>query len=200
MKKIKKTAKLEKKALLQKAALQTFNKLGYHETRIEDIALKAKTGKGTFYLYFQSKEDLVHSLFDDFLEKFNQLHAWVSKNLHSNPNIGEVYSEEGKVIIQILEENRDLGLFLLKEGRSVSPEINKRLSEFISIQEKQATQSYKTAQKLGLMGDIDPKYAALCVVGGILHIYTLWLEGKVKDSPEVMLKKTLEFYLQALLK
>lgn len=195
-----KKTKPSKKTLLQKAALQTFIKSGYHQTRIEDISQRAKIGKGTFYLYFKNKEDVVHSLLDDFIEKFNELHRWVSQSLQTSSDINEIYSEEGQVILRLLEENRDLGFFLLREGKSISESMNKRITDFFTLQEKQAEQSYKLVQNLGLLRNIDPKYAALCVVGGILHIYNQWLEGKIKEPPAIMLQKTLGFYLQALAK
>ncbi|MBU0992814.1 MAG: TetR family transcriptional regulator [Proteobacteria bacterium] len=39
-------------------AFQVFKEKGYSETTINDIVLKARVGKGTFYQYYQNKEDL----------------------------------------------------------------------------------------------------------------------------------------------
>jgi AcrR family transcriptional regulator len=44
------------------AAMVTFDKRGYHATRVNDIVEIAKTSHGTFYLYFSNKEDLLRAL------------------------------------------------------------------------------------------------------------------------------------------
>ena len=48
--------------LLIEAALEKFNELGYHATRIEDIVGAAGASRSTFYLHFRSKIDVVHEL------------------------------------------------------------------------------------------------------------------------------------------
>ena len=44
------------------AAMITFDRRGYHATRVNDIVEIAKTSHGTFYLYFSNKEDLLRAL------------------------------------------------------------------------------------------------------------------------------------------
>src|SRR5687767_8026727 len=40
------------------AALEEFTSQGFTATKLEDVAVRAGIGKGTIYLYFNSKEDL----------------------------------------------------------------------------------------------------------------------------------------------
>ena len=46
-----------RKAILE-AAFQAFTAQGFTATRLDDVAERAGTGKGTIYLYFSSKEAL----------------------------------------------------------------------------------------------------------------------------------------------
>ena len=46
-----------------------FAQKGYFTARVRDIASTAGVADGTIYLYFKSKEDIIVSLFADFLEK-----------------------------------------------------------------------------------------------------------------------------------
>lgn len=50
--------KQDKKNRLMTTAIELFGTKGYNKTSISDIAKKAGVAKGTFYLYFKSKEDL----------------------------------------------------------------------------------------------------------------------------------------------
>lgn len=46
------------------AAKRTFEELGYFETRVADIAKAAHVSHGTFYTYFDSKDDVLRELVD----------------------------------------------------------------------------------------------------------------------------------------
>lgn len=189
----------QKKQLIQKASLKCFLSKGYHQTRIEDIIAEASIGKGTFYLYFENKEDLVLSFIQEFKEMFKQIHLWITVSLNEDVDLKDLFKKEGQKIVKILKENRELVTFLFHEGKSISPKITAEISDFFDGQIKSAEKSYKKAQKLGLIKDVNPRYAAYCVVGGISHIYTMWLEGSIGDDIETILTNTLDFYLQALL-
>ncbi len=59
--------KRRKKRFMEEA-LVLFGKKGYHATTVEEIAKAVRTGKGTFYWYWPSKEALFHELV---LQKFD---------------------------------------------------------------------------------------------------------------------------------
>ena len=56
--------KIEKKQRLLTAAYQCFTEIGYYQTSIDNIVNKAHVAKGTFYLYFKDKEDILKALVD----------------------------------------------------------------------------------------------------------------------------------------
>lgn len=58
---------------LLNAGVSVFSRRGFHATRVDDIARKAKTSHGTFYLYFSSKEQLFEELVSEVAEEFNSL-------------------------------------------------------------------------------------------------------------------------------
>ena len=61
----------EKKAeAIGSAALHEFRKLGYHETRMADIASAAGIGKGTLYEYFNDKTDILRFVFQRYFDAF----------------------------------------------------------------------------------------------------------------------------------
>jgi TetR/AcrR family transcriptional regulator, fatty acid metabolism regulator protein len=54
----------DKRSAILDAALRVFAKHGYASARVSDIASEAGVGKGTVYLYFKSKEDLLMGVFE----------------------------------------------------------------------------------------------------------------------------------------
>jgi len=59
----------EKKKLIMEVALELFANDGYHSTSISKIAKKAQMSKGLMYNYFDSKEDLLSSIFDNIMNR-----------------------------------------------------------------------------------------------------------------------------------
>src|SRR4029453_9256407 len=43
---------------------------GYHRTSLDDVLRESGAGKGNFYHYFRSKEDLGYAILDRLLERF----------------------------------------------------------------------------------------------------------------------------------
>jgi AcrR family transcriptional regulator len=58
----------KKRRLIMKTAAELFATRQYHAVRLEDVAAAAGVGKGTIYIYFDSKEDLHASLIYDGFE------------------------------------------------------------------------------------------------------------------------------------
>jgi len=57
------------------AAMEAFDRRGYHATRVNDVVEIAKTSHGTFYLYFSNKEDLLRALVAEAAAESSELYA-----------------------------------------------------------------------------------------------------------------------------
>jgi len=53
-----------KRELILRAATRVFARNGYFNSKVADIARAAGVADGTVYLYFKSKEEILHSIFD----------------------------------------------------------------------------------------------------------------------------------------
>ena len=62
----------DKKMNMIDAALKLFEEQGYHQTKVSDIVREAGVAQGTFYLYFQSKEDLFRSIAGSCLDDISE--------------------------------------------------------------------------------------------------------------------------------
>ncbi|MBO0781472.1 MAG: TetR/AcrR family transcriptional regulator [Ktedonobacteraceae bacterium] len=69
---LKERQKQEREALILKVAEEVLLEKGYHETSMEEIATRVGVAKGTVYLHFPSKEDLVVAIFSRDLQRFSQ--------------------------------------------------------------------------------------------------------------------------------
>ncbi len=70
-------SKLEKKELIIKKSRELFSEIGYEETKVEDITKALGISKGSFYTYFNSKEEVLNEILkilkDEYIEMINRI-------------------------------------------------------------------------------------------------------------------------------
>src|SRR5437879_12408080 len=59
----------DKRPSILRAATRLFARNGYFNSKVADIARAAGVADGTVYLYFKSKEEILHSIFDRNMEE-----------------------------------------------------------------------------------------------------------------------------------
>ena len=60
----------DKREAILRAAIKVFAGKGYFNSKVADIAKEAGIADGTVYLYFKSKDEILHSFFDRAMEDF----------------------------------------------------------------------------------------------------------------------------------
>src|SRR6267154_3540256 len=69
---LKEKQRQERETLILQAAEEVLMEKGYHETSIDEIAARVGIAKGTVYLHFPSKEDLVIAIFERDMQQLLQ--------------------------------------------------------------------------------------------------------------------------------
>lgn len=60
----------DKREAILRAAIKVFARNGYFNSKVSDIAREANIADGTVYLYFKSKDEILHSVFDRAMDEF----------------------------------------------------------------------------------------------------------------------------------
>lgn len=60
----------DKRETILRAAIKVFAGKGYFNSKVADIAAEAGIADGTVYLYFKSKDEILHSIFDRAMAEF----------------------------------------------------------------------------------------------------------------------------------
>lgn len=103
--------RLRREALL-KAAQDVFEREGYFDTRVTDIVAHAHVSHGTFYVYFDSKDEILRCLIDELVETLyagstgEEVHHDTSAYAHLEATIRQfmaVYKANAKMM-RILEQ------------------------------------------------------------------------------------------------
>jgi len=111
--------------VIKSAALKLFNQYSYVKTTVADIASVAGIGKGSIYLVYKTKDDILFSLIDDSIQEIKAQYApWFSDDSISLDSKVITFS---RIIIEQLFKMRDLmfGSFENVEGREIQDIYNK---------------------------------------------------------------------------
>lgn len=103
------------------AAALNFKRKGFSETSIADIMKVANLGVGTFYNYFESKEELLLALLKELADKVENA---VEEGEKANLTSLQLLEHACKVMAKLLDENRFvLPLFLSASEHSDKPDL-----------------------------------------------------------------------------
>ncbi|MEU8522549.1 TetR/AcrR family transcriptional regulator [Streptomyces sp. NBC_01216] len=92
------------------AAVRVFARHGYADSRIEDIAREAGIAKGSVYLYFGSREELLRAAYDGLAARSEALLSEVG---HHPGDASERLAFLVRSVVELLARERDLALALL---------------------------------------------------------------------------------------
>jgi AcrR family transcriptional regulator len=66
-----------RKGELIEAAELLFRESGYRQTSVSDIVKKVGVAQGTFYYYFQSKDDILDAVVDHYIDSYRRALEWL---------------------------------------------------------------------------------------------------------------------------
>ncbi len=137
--------KVQKRELLMDAGYELFLKNGVNDVSISEITRKAGTAKGTFYLYFKDKYDLLNSLV---LFKSSQI---MSKAIEAS-----VHLPEGSVTDRALFVV-DYVIEFMKTNKDMLKLIDKNLSWGVFVEAIEKDESYSNLKELSklVLGDFE---------------------------------------------
>jgi len=166
----------DKREAILRAGIRVFASKGFFNSKVADIAGEAGIADGTVYLYFKSKDDILHSIFDramaDFItEGKKELEGIESPDLRLR-RIAELHLER-------LGADRDMAVVFQVELRG-STKFMQEFSaagfhEYLEI----IRMTIEDGQKKGMFrSDLKPVVAAKIFYGSLDEMVTNWILSK----------------------
>jgi len=170
----------EKRRLILDAAVRVFARKGYHSSRVGDIAEEAGVAHGLLYHYFESKEQLLETVFRETWSALLEAFARVAESDDQAP---EQLRQVAAILLRSWRRDPDLVRVLVREvGRSQT--LPARVEEvgavFLAIEG-----IVERGQAAGdLRGDVEPRLVSWIFYGAIEEILTGWVLGQLADADE----------------
>jgi TetR/AcrR family transcriptional regulator, fatty acid metabolism regulator protein len=173
-------AQEDKRRRLLEAAVRVFARKGYHASRVGDIAEEAGVAYGLLYHYFESKEDVLRSVFRE---------TWraLIETIQSVEEAGDPPPEQLRKVAEILlrswRRDPDLVRVLVLEvtrSQLLPAEMDEIAESFAAIQE-----IIERGQADGsIRADLDAQLASYVFYGAVEELLTGWVLGRLPDSED----------------
>ncbi len=166
----------DKREAILRAATKVFASKGYFNSKVADIAAEAGIADGTVYLYFKSKDEILHSIFDqamaEFISEGKKELALINDPKAKLTKIAELHLEK-------LGADRDLAIVCQVELRGSTKFMQDfseaGFAEYLDI----IRQTITDGQKAGIFrDDIKPVVAAKILYGALDEMVTNWVLSK----------------------
>ena len=188
----------ERKAEFLEIGMEMFFRNGYANTSVNDIIKRIGVAKGTFYHYFESKDDLLDSIVDDFSRKM------ISKvdDIINNPRLGaiEKFNSAYNSIRELKFENMELMIVLMNVLYSDENIIlrHKMFKQTIQSLSPKWAEIIEQGIKEGVFNCPSPLETSeyLFAISTYLNEEIVHLLSMIKETPEVVIeiKKKIIFF------
>ncbi|MCX7808923.1 MAG: TetR/AcrR family transcriptional regulator [Deltaproteobacteria bacterium] len=165
-----------KRALLE-VALHVFAERGYHEARISDIVDRAGIARGTFYLYFKSKNAIFHALLDELLARIRENMIGVSLE-DGAPPIETQIQQILERVLEVFVSNPALTRIVLHEAVGLDQEVDRKLRDFYSRLHSWLKESLDNGVRIAFLRPTSSDLVAWAVLGAIKQMVQLLVESK----------------------
>ncbi|RCW77412.1 TetR/AcrR family transcriptional regulator [Saliterribacillus persicus] len=111
----------EKKKRIIEESLKLFSTKGFHATSIQEIAKKSEVSKGAFYLYFESKDELLLAIFDYYTTMVMGKLEYLQE-LDIEPV--ERFEKQIEILLQIFRDHKEYLMIHIRDNVQLGDEMN----------------------------------------------------------------------------
>jgi TetR/AcrR family transcriptional regulator, fatty acid metabolism regulator protein len=175
-------APVDKRRIILDAAVRVFARQGFHTCRVSDIADEAGVAYGLVYHYFQSKDEVLDTLF---LERWDVLLEAIREvDASDQPARAKLRAIAG-FIIDSYRHDPDLMKVIIVE-------VTRAANSFGAAHLGKITEAYaqirgivEQAQRDGEFRDaVTAEFAAMAFYGAIEQVLTGWIFGLLEETDE----------------
>src|SRR5829696_6147416 len=187
----------DKRQAILRAAIKVFAGKGYFNSKVSDIASEAGIADGTVYLYFKSKDEILHSIFDGAMEAFI---SEGKRELAAIPGPAEKLKRIARMHLERLGADRDLAIVFQVELRGSTKFMREfsaaGFAEYLDI----ILNTIAEGQKSGVFtADIKPVICAKILYGALDEMVTNWILSKKHYPLAPMADEVIKIFFGGLL-
>ncbi|PWT95545.1 MAG: TetR family transcriptional regulator [Blastocatellia bacterium] len=183
----------DKREAILRAAISVFAHNGYFNSKVADIAREAGVADGTVYLYFKSKEEILHSIFD---RSVDEAVGEARKKLELLTDPRDKLRQIASLHLERLGADRDLAVVFQVELRGSTKFMEEfsaaGFAEYLAL----IRSVFEEGQRAGVFRqDLNAKVVAKILFGALDEMATNWILSKRRYKLAPMADQVLDIFL-----
>src|SRR5918996_5737156 len=183
----------DKREAILRAATRVFANNGYFNSKVADIAREAGVADGTVYLYFKSKEEILHSIFD---RGVDEALAAARKQIEPLSDPREKLRRIALLHLERLGADRDLAVVFQVELRGSTKFMEEfsaaGFAEYLNL----IRSTFEEGQRAGVFrSDLNATIGAKILFGALDEMATNWIISKRNYKLEPMADAVMDVFL-----
>ena len=179
------------------AATKVFAKKGFYQSKISEIAKEAKVADGTIYIYFENKDDILISLFEEQMKAvINNMEVQISGIDDPARKLERFASTH----LDLIEKNHDMAeiiqVELRQSGKFMKEYKNEKFIQYLDIIEDIISEG----QEKGIFRkDVIPKVAKRAFFGALDEVSRFWvLSSRRQYDIRTVARQISEYFLNGI--
>jgi len=186
----------EKRKKILDTATKVFARMGFSNTKIQDVAQEAGIAHGTVYLYFKSKDDLFISIFQ---ESLGELIDYISSEVQKKDSAEDKLRRMISLQLDVIEENPDLTKLILIEFPRTGNFLNDKNIDVLSNYIDVIGDVIKNGIEEGIFStNVKPGIIATMIYSAMQGIATRWILDGMSYPIKTMDVEISEIFLKGL--
>ena len=178
-----KSAAVDKRRLILDAAVRVFARRGFHHCRVSDVADEAGVAYGLVYHYFDSKEEILNTLFQERWQLM--LDAIVQIDRTNDSSARDKLYLVASFIVDSYRHDRDLMKVIIVEVTRAANSFGAAHLGKITDAYRQIQGIVEKAQQRGEFREtVTAEFAAMAFYGAIEQVLTGWIFGLLEEGEE----------------
>lgn len=187
----------EKYYRIIEAATRVFAKKGFYQSKISEIARAAQVADGTIYIYFENKDDILISLFE---EQMQAVLDNMAVQISGIDDPAKKLERFASTHLGLIEKNKDMAeiiqVELRQSGKFMKEYKNEKFSQYLNIIED----IIREGQEQGLFRkDVIPGVAKRAFFGALDEVSRCWvLSRRRRYDIRTVAKQISEYFLSGI--
>jgi TetR/AcrR family fatty acid metabolism transcriptional regulator len=183
----------DKREAILRAATTVFAHNGYFNSKVADIAREAGVADGTVYLYFKSKEEILHSIFD---RSVDEALAAARKQIQLISDPRDKLRRIALLHLERLGADRDLAVVFQVELRGSTKFMEEfsaaGFAEYLAL----IRTTFEEGQRAGVFrSDLNANVVAKIIFGALDEMATNWILSKRRYKLAPMADQVIDILL-----
>lgn len=176
-------------ARLLEAAEAVICRKGFHAATISDIVVEAGVARGTFYQYFQGRDEVFRRLISDFVTVLN---ASVDRVTERRAPLEDVRLNVLRVLLQLFA-HRDLAILLFRDALTPDPELQRLQADLHEHMHRMVCGALRRGAEWGMLRAVDVEGTSWAIIGAIKELLLRRLDDMPSGGARLPLSADAEF-------